>query len=63
MCCVNQKDESFYTVSWACNIDGSPFLVAGGINGVIRVIDAGKEKIHKVLTWNLWFIFYMIKQK
>ncbi|XP_049382515.1 polycomb group protein FERTILIZATION-INDEPENDENT ENDOSPERM [Solanum stenotomum] len=41
------KDESFYTVSWACNIDGSPFLVAGGINGVIRVIDAGKEKIHK----------------
>lgn len=50
MCCVNQKDESFYTVSWACNIDGSPFLVAGGINGVIRVIDAGKEKLHKVLT-------------
>ncbi|KAF5727981.1 hypothetical protein HS088_TW21G00122 [Tripterygium wilfordii] len=24
-----QKDESFYTVTWACNIDGSPFVVAG----------------------------------
>ncbi|KAK8467866.1 hypothetical protein PHAVU_007G166700 [Phaseolus vulgaris] len=42
-----QKDESFYTVSWACNVDGAPFVVAGGINGVIRVIDAGTEKIHK----------------
>ncbi|GMN56181.1 hypothetical protein TIFTF001_025306 [Ficus carica] len=41
------KDESFYTVSWACNIDGTPFVVAGGINGIIRVIDAGSEKIHK----------------
>ncbi|GFZ07456.1 transducin/WD40 repeat-like superfamily protein [Actinidia rufa] len=41
------KDESFYTVSWACNTDGTPLLVAGGINGIIRVIDAGNEKIHK----------------
>lgn len=48
MCFVDQKDESFYTVSWACNVDGTPFIVAGGINGLIRVIDAGSEKIHKV---------------
>ncbi|OWM81241.1 hypothetical protein CDL15_Pgr007279 [Punica granatum] len=41
------KDESFYSVSWACNIDGAPFVIAGGINGIIRVIDAGNEKIHK----------------
>ncbi|XP_050939269.1 polycomb group protein FIE1 isoform X2 [Cucumis melo] len=41
------KDESFYTVSWAYNVDGSPFVVAGGINGIIRVIDAGSEKIYK----------------
>ncbi|XP_057950275.1 polycomb group protein FIE1 isoform X2 [Malania oleifera] len=41
------KDESFYTLSWACNIDGTPFIVAGGINGILRVIDAGNEKIHK----------------
>ncbi|XP_011095328.1 polycomb group protein FERTILIZATION-INDEPENDENT ENDOSPERM isoform X1 [Sesamum indicum] len=41
------KDESFYTVSWACNIDGTPFLVAGGLNGIIRVIDTGSEKIYK----------------
>lgn len=48
---VDQKDESFYTVSWAYNVDGSPFVVAGGINGIIRVIDAGSEKIYKVLLW------------
>nr|GMD49101.1 polycomb group protein fertilization-independent endosperm [Ipomoea batatas] len=41
------KDESFYTVSWACNIDGTPFLVAGGLTGIIRVIDSGNEKIRK----------------
>ncbi|KAK7351300.1 hypothetical protein VNO77_10636 [Canavalia gladiata] len=40
------KDESFYTVSWACNANGSPLVVVGGIRGVIRVIDAGREKIH-----------------
>ena len=48
MCFVDQKDESFYTVSWACNVDGTPFVVAGGLNGILRVIDAGSEKIHKV---------------
>lgn len=41
------KDESFYTVSWACNIDGAPFVVAGGINGIMRVINASNEEIHK----------------
>ncbi|CAN1168071.1 Polycomb group protein FIE1 [Linum perenne] len=51
---VNQKDESFYTVSWACNRDGSPFVVAGGINGIIRVIDAGHEKIDKDESVRLW---------
>lgn len=47
-CFVDQKDESFYTASWACNVDGNPFLVAGGINGIMRVIDCGSEKIDKV---------------
>ncbi|XP_073114095.1 polycomb group protein FIE1 isoform X4 [Elaeis guineensis] len=42
------KDESFYTLSWACDLDGTPLLVAGGSNGIIRVINAGTEKIHKV---------------
>ena len=45
---VNQKDESFYTVGWACNVNGTPLVVTGGLNGVIRVIDAGSEKIHSV---------------
>lgn len=27
--------------------------MAGGINGILRVIDAGKEKIHKVLMKSL----------
>ena len=48
MCFVDQKDESFYTVTWACHVDGTPFVVAGGLNGILRVIDAGSEKIHKV---------------
>ncbi|GMP51661.1 hypothetical protein CsSME_00017806 [Camellia sinensis var. sinensis] len=48
------KDESFYTVSWACNTDGTPLLVAGGINGIIRVIDAGNEKMHKDESVRLW---------
>ncbi|KAL2927337.1 Polycomb group protein FIE1 [Bienertia sinuspersici] len=41
------KEESFYTVTWACDIDCTPFIVAGGSNGVIRVIDAANEKLHK----------------
>ncbi|KAI3860514.1 hypothetical protein MKX03_017896 [Papaver bracteatum] len=44
------KEESFYTLSWACNTDGNPLLVAGGLNRIIRVIDAGCEKIHKSLV-------------
>ncbi|KAI3933620.1 hypothetical protein MKW92_030452 [Papaver armeniacum] len=44
------EEESFYTLSWACNIDGNPLLVAGGLKGIIRVIDAGGEKIHKSLV-------------
>lgn len=59
MCFVDQKDESFYTLSWACSIDGIPFLVAGGINGIIRIIDTGNEKIHKVLFLGLAFLFYI----
>lgn len=59
MCFVDQKDESFYTLSWACSIDGIPFLVAGGINGIIRIIDTGNEKIHKVLFLVLAFLFYI----
>lgn len=45
---MDQKEESFYTVSWACDIDRTPLIVAGGTNGIIRVIDAANEKIHKV---------------
>ncbi|GLT65447.1 hypothetical protein SLA2020_378790 [Shorea laevis] len=47
MCLLDQKEESFYTVNWACNIDGTSFVVAGGLNGIIWVIDASNEKIHK----------------
>jgi len=38
-------------VSWACNVDGTPFVVAGGINKVIPVVEVGNEKIHKVLYY------------
>jgi len=48
---MDQKEESFYTVSWACDTDRTPFIVAGGSNGIIRVIDAANEKIHKVMCY------------
>lgn len=43
----DDKDESFYTVSWACNTNGAPLAVAGGVNGIIRVINGSDEKLHK----------------
>ena len=68
MCFVDQKDESFYTVTWACHVDGTPFVVAGGLNGILRVIDAGGEKIHKVsclpsLTFFILFWVVVVEQK
>ena len=47
---MDQKEESFYTVSWASDVDRTPLLVAGGSNGVIRVIDVANEKINKVFV-------------
>ncbi|CAO2168455.1 unnamed protein product [Urochloa humidicola] len=45
------KDESFYTLSWACDhVDGSPLLVVGGSSGIIRVINCGTEKLAKSLV-------------
>ncbi|WVZ86716.1 hypothetical protein U9M48_033459 [Paspalum notatum var. saurae] len=44
------KDESFYTLSWARDhVDGSPLLVAAGSNGIIRVINCATEKLAKPL--------------
>ncbi|QCE06066.1 polycomb protein EED [Vigna unguiculata] len=39
--------DALNEVSWACNVDGTPFVVAGGINKVIPVVEVGNEKIHK----------------
>lgn len=44
-----QKEESFYTVSWVCGVNGNPYVAAGGVKGIIRVIDVNSETIHKVL--------------
>ena len=55
MCSGYQKEEEFNTASWACGVEGNPFVVAGGEKGIIRVIDVNNEKIHKVL-----FIAYII---
>ncbi|KAH6558440.1 hypothetical protein KP509_1Z063500 [Ceratopteris richardii] len=41
------KDEAFYTVSWACDTANSPYLIASGSSGVIRAINADREKLHK----------------
>ncbi|PAN34236.1 hypothetical protein PAHAL_6G076500 [Panicum hallii] len=46
------KDESFYTLSWACDdVDSAPpLLVVGGCSGIIRVINCATEKIAKSLV-------------
>ncbi|CAH8359740.1 unnamed protein product [Eruca vesicaria subsp. sativa] len=44
------KDESFYTVSWACGVERNPFVAAGGVKGIIRVIDVTDKLIHKTLV-------------
>ncbi|KAF8655398.1 hypothetical protein HU200_061139 [Digitaria exilis] len=45
------KDESFYTLSWAHDhVDKSPLLVVGGSNGIIRIINCATEKLSKSLT-------------
>jgi polycomb protein EED len=44
------KEESFYTVSWACGVNGNPYVAAGGVKGIIRVIDVNSETIHKSLV-------------
>ncbi|CAH8339982.1 unnamed protein product [Eruca vesicaria subsp. sativa] len=40
------KKESFYTVSWACGVKENPFVVAGGVKGIIRVINVKDETVH-----------------
>jgi polycomb protein EED len=45
---LSQNLQSFYTLSWASDLDGTPLLVAAGSNGIIRVINCGKEKLFKV---------------
>ncbi|KAF0924537.1 hypothetical protein E2562_010177 [Oryza meyeriana var. granulata] len=46
----DNNNESFFTVSWSCDIDGNPLLVAAGSTGIIRVINCATEKIHKSLV-------------
>ncbi|KAF8103929.1 hypothetical protein N665_0182s0036 [Sinapis alba] len=43
-------EESFYTVSWACGVEGNSFVVAGGLKGIIRVINVDDKMVHKTLV-------------
>lgn len=53
---LSQKDESFYTLSWACNhVDDSPLLVVGGSNGIIQIINYTTKKLLKVNPTCLYF--------
>ncbi|KAJ0974325.1 hypothetical protein J5N97_016290 [Dioscorea zingiberensis] len=45
-----QRADSFYTWSWAFKIDGTLFLVAGGSNVLICVINVGNVEINKSLV-------------
>ncbi|KAJ7522208.1 hypothetical protein O6H91_18G001400 [Diphasiastrum complanatum] len=44
------KEETFYTVTWASDDRGSPLLVASGSTGILHVINSGKEKSSKSLV-------------
>nr|AAS82595.1 fertilization-independent endosperm protein [Sorghum bicolor] len=45
------KDESFYTLSWTINkVDRKPLLVAAGNNQIIRIINCAGEKLAKSLV-------------
>ncbi|KAL0707013.1 hypothetical protein Bca4012_073439 [Brassica carinata] len=44
------KGESFYTASWACDVERNPFVVAGGLNGIIRVINVNDKMVYKTLV-------------
>ncbi|KAK3119060.1 hypothetical protein QOZ80_9BG0713010 [Eleusine coracana subsp. coracana] len=47
----DDKNESFYTLSWARDhVDGSPLLLAAGIHGIIRVINCATDKLAKSLV-------------
>jgi len=47
---TDEDEESFYTASWACVVERNPFVVAGGFNGRIRVINVNDKMVHK-LYW------------
>ncbi|KAG2271200.1 hypothetical protein Bca52824_065755 [Brassica carinata] len=44
---LRAKGESFYTASWACDVERNPFVVAGGLNGIIRVINVNDKMVYK----------------
>ncbi|WZZ61298.1 hypothetical protein YC2023_061405 [Brassica napus] len=48
--CFGDQEESFYTASWACVVERNPFVVAGGFNGRIRVINVNDKMVHKTLV-------------
>ncbi|KAG0553662.1 hypothetical protein M758_12G029000 [Ceratodon purpureus] len=41
------KEEEFYTVSWAVGKDGSPLLACSGSKGVVRVVDCESETLQR----------------
>ncbi|CAF2099713.1 unnamed protein product [Brassica napus] len=47
---TDEDEESFYTASWACDVERNPFVVAGGFNGRIRVINVNDKIVHKTLV-------------
>ena len=55
--CFGDQEESFYTASWACDVERNPFVVAGGFNGRIRVINVNDKMVHKVLLHFIYISF------
>lgn len=60
ICFGDQMEESFYTISWACGVEGNPFVAAGGVKGIIRVINVKDQMVHKVYYYCIFLISFRL---
>ncbi|WVZ00209.1 hypothetical protein V8G54_026278 [Vigna mungo] len=61
---INALNEGlllFCSLMWTRIDEGSPFIVAGGSKGIIRVIDAGRESIYRYFSYSNELVIICMK--